>query len=399
MEAPVMLASLMLAVQFGHASDISGVSYRDAKNNRSMLVLGDSALNAAEGGLSLVAINSDGAKYVARSGAEYQSFVNIGGSITVAPDITGDGIPEILVGAAWCTEAKSRCMILADGASLRILRTHKGSAVMGEGGMSAAQVGDCNGDNVPDYAIGVWSERGDPGCITIFSGKDGSVVRAIHGRPTEEHLGISISVLDGHGDGSGALIATARDSKDRNQVRVRMVKLPGLEDLRDVALPATYDVGWSVLSSERFKVPRYVLTATRASSSGDPIALLEVRSGVNDEALFETTADDWSRLGHSWGQVADWNHDSIPDYAVGMPGKNDQTGAVRVISGSDGKLIEEVNGPPIATYFGTVLVPSFPPAAPLLVAGVRKGQEKEVIVYQLWPGKDPVQMTIGAPSR
>jgi hypothetical protein len=80
-------------------------------------------------------------------------------------------------------------------------------------GIGSPDVGDVNGDGVPDLVLGAWqhaSAAPSGGKIYLFSGKDGSVLRTITGRVPGETLGFDAAgVGDVDGDGVTDLLLTS----------------------------------------------------------------------------------------------------------------------------------------------------------------------------------------------
>jgi hypothetical protein len=131
-----------------------------------------------------------------------------GARISTAGDVTGDGVPDIIIGApgydlpAACshltpipanchkTEGESFIMNGATGALVRVIDIPASDEPAAPGcnpscgriGGTVTSVGDINGDGVPDQQVAAYSLHGTAtthGRVYLISGKDGSVLARI----------------------------------------------------------------------------------------------------------------------------------------------------------------------------------------------------------------------------
>ena len=84
----------------------------------------------------------------------------------------------------------------------------------GEGfGTSPSDVGDVNGDGVPDLAVGAWQNSelaASAGKVTVYSGKDGAVIRAFTCRQPGDTFGFdSVGLGDVNADGYADFLCTS----------------------------------------------------------------------------------------------------------------------------------------------------------------------------------------------
>ncbi len=122
---------------------------------------------------------------------------------SLGADVTGDGVPEIVVGGATPVPNPVPFVRLLSGAS--------GALIWGVpfAGESIAALGDMNGNLVPDVAA---LRSGNPlGSITILDGQDGTLIRSF---PTAMGRKVA-SAGDIDGDGAGDLLLGNSDARDQ----------------------------------------------------------------------------------------------------------------------------------------------------------------------------------------
>lgn len=159
---------------------------------------------AAEGGAARHVIESDS------SGTALGAMF-----VSVVGDVNHDGVPDIY-GSDFVNTAKGpstgRVYVHsgADGSRLYALTGERA----GDGfGIGSADVGDVNRDGHDDLLVGAWQYAAaatSGGKVYLYSGKDGSLLRAITGRVPGETLGFDATgVGDVDGDGVPDFLLTS----------------------------------------------------------------------------------------------------------------------------------------------------------------------------------------------
>ncbi|HKF42036.1 MAG TPA: FG-GAP-like repeat-containing protein, partial [Thermoanaerobaculia bacterium] len=135
--------------------------------------------------------------------------------VSVPGDLDGDGFPDVYA-SDWSHNAKGRStgrVYLHSGKSGKRLFTLTGETA-GEGfGIGTAGAGDVNGDGFDDLVIGSWQYAGaaaSGGRVSLYSGKDGSLLKTWTGKIPGETLGFdAVGIGDVDGDGTLDLLVTS----------------------------------------------------------------------------------------------------------------------------------------------------------------------------------------------
>lgn len=179
-----------------------------------------------------------------------EAFGSFGGTVAGVADLNGDGRGDIVVGA-WAEDpgaAPTDCgrVYIFNGANGAVLRTlaSPNAQQYGTFGAALGVVPDVSGDGKPDLAVGATGEA--PGGVVsagrtyLFNGATGVVLRTLVSPNKEEYgiFGKSVSgVADVNGDGKGDLLVGA-PSEDPGASPVDSGRAPLASPLRS-GMPAT----------------------------------------------------------------------------------------------------------------------------------------------------------------
>ncbi|MBC8404436.1 MAG: FG-GAP repeat protein [Planctomycetes bacterium] len=188
------------------ASDVNNDGYDD-------VIIGApyvSPPGSANEGRAYVYSGFDGKKLYRFDGRSSED--RLGFAVAGAGDVNGDGFDDVLVTSLWCSESgfnQAGCVDLYSGANGSILRQWKGGQPNNYFGYSIAGPGDTNADGTPDVMIGVptASPNGQiqAGRVFVYSGSDGSRLHRIDGAAPFDWFGFSLSAagdvnFDGYAD-------------------------------------------------------------------------------------------------------------------------------------------------------------------------------------------------------
>lgn len=176
-------------------------------NNRSIADAGDidgdghaDILVCGSAGFILIYSGRDGYLLSVFSQADYPNVDGFGSSVACLGDINGDDVSDIAVGATSGLVGHVLVLSGSDGAALFTLtdsRTNSGF------GRTVASAGDVNGDHVPDLIVGAPAGAPDTlGAAYVYSGRDGCILQRFDATDQNDQIGwAAAGAGDINGDG------------------------------------------------------------------------------------------------------------------------------------------------------------------------------------------------------
>jgi hypothetical protein len=127
-----------------------------------------------------------------------------GWSVAGLGDVTGDGVPDFFVGATQDSvfQLGPGYAQVFDGATGGLIRTIAGTVNGERFGYSVSSAGDFDGDGITDLLVGADQKTTSArGYATVYSGFDGSPMHTFQGEADNAHFGFSVAFLgDLNGD-------------------------------------------------------------------------------------------------------------------------------------------------------------------------------------------------------
>lgn len=280
----------------------------------------------------------------------------LGSSLAPVPDVDGDGLSDLLVGAPGEAMGGGRVHLVsgADGSRIRSLAGEPGSRL----GESVAGSGDRDLDGRPDVALGAPAAGAGDGLVLIVRLDDLGEIERLEGAAAEA-LGSALAWIgDVDDDGRADLVVGAPSAEPAGRIHWWATSAGvstdgGVEagEAFGAALASGADVDGDgrldVLVGAPAASPGGLARAGRAValSSRSRSPLRELRGGAPDASH-----------GAAVGLMPDADGDGIGELVVGAPGAGADDGQIEVRSVVDGSLLMFRTGPlGAAERFGEAL--------------------------------------------
>ncbi len=291
----------------------------------------------------------------------------IGSSLAPCPDLDGDGVGELLVGALtssatlWSSRGWTPLFAVTEGSD-------------GDGfGRSAAALGDVDGDGVGDFAIGAYTAdpQGMPsaGSVFVHSGATRQLLYRLDGDEPYAYFGTSLAAVgDLDRDGVRDLAVGAPDADPGGRVDAGWAAVYSGVDgrqlqRRDGEMPGDR-LGISVAPAGDFDAdgrPDWMAGAYWADPAGENSGAALVYSGRNSRVLARLSGEQpWDYFGWAVSAAGDLDGDGYDDVIVGAkyadPGGRAEAGRVHFFRGPSGARLGHLDGADVEDTFGNCVL-------------------------------------------
>jgi len=316
----------------------------DVNNDGTNDILVGSLWTNSSAGQAKVFSGADGTLLHTFDGAASSAY--FGNAVDGAGDINSDGYDDLLIGA-WGESATlgfSGAAYIYSGFDGSLLRTFQGQIEDGYFGRGIAGVGDVTGDGIPDQMIGEVGNTtfgSSTGAAYLYSGADGSLVNTWIGPHGNSRFGERIApVGDLNGDGFGECVIAAM-FEDPGTGAAHVISLATLSTLYVLKGYEHSEVfARSVSGAPDINgdgIDDIIVGSDRFYSAGGYTGLARVFSGANGQEIQRyLPASQNGRAGLAVAGLGDVNGDGLGDFVLGAPDEDFggfSAGSVYVVSG------------------------------------------------------------------
>lgn len=281
-----------------------------------------------------------------------------GVSLASLGDVTGDGVPEFVVGAQFAKRSdgtQTGAAYIYSGATATRLYSLYGDNADARFGVAVGGGQDVDGDGIPDAIVGAYIE----GSAYLYSGANGRLIAKLPGVGTAWY-GFAVSLFpDLNGDGiSDIAVSAPKEGAGSVYVysgsnRSLLYKLSGevAGDWFGFAIADANDL----TGDKRSEI---IIGAREASPNGKTYAgsvyIYEGKTGTLLSRVDGAGAKD--AFGTSISSAGDINRDGVPDLLIGarfaLNASGVVTGGAYLLSGTDYSVITKVFGENSQDWFG-----------------------------------------------
>lgn len=277
-----------------------------------------------------------------------------GSRVAAAGDVNGDAIPDFLTSApqpfSYSAPGKVRIHSGLDGAVLREFESYDFNFAIDIAGGH-----DIDGDSIPDVVIATSESqysKSHPSRVEVFSGASGTLLYALSSPiPSAHHLELEF-VGDLNGDNVSDLALGSYDASTNGTSSGHVVVISAVTGAILFNIPGLDSFDWFGYSiSELGDVnsdgkPDFAVGAANDELGLGNAGSASVISGATGNRIWTVAGTKaGQRMGYSMARIADLNANGVPEVVCGSFGWPSQGfGAVDVLDGSNGALLYNFAG-------------------------------------------------------
>ena len=277
----------------------------------------------------------------------------LGRAVSRAGDVNRDGYADILVGMPGsgtpCSPGKAQVLSGKEG---RVLFTFLGNQAGDSFGAAVAGIDDVNGDGHPDLLVGAPCDQTaspNTGYVRVHSGKDGSVLFTVTGISGGDRFGWSVNCAgDVNRDNTTDFVVGALMGGTLKQGTVTVFSGRDASILHTFQGEATYDYfGYAVSGAGDVNRDGYadILVGSPELTLVRDNAYARVFSGKDGQVLVTCSGGSGAGFGTSVSGLGDIDGDGYADFVIGCPCKPSLgEGHISVYSGRTGQLYYTCHG-------------------------------------------------------
>ena len=273
----------------------------------------------------------------------------LGFELKFASDLDGDGVRDLL-GAAPFSQQGGRVHVWSGATGVLLHRFSRAGSSLGS---SIATEGDYDGDGVFDLAIGDLSFNNGAGRVFVYSGADFSLIDRLNPPvATDTRFGVAAGFLgDVNGDQRDDLAIGVRLSGDLGPGRIEVFSFDGTDDVHLYTIDGV-DHGCGLCGN-------HLDGGKDVNGDGVPdlfmgeesLSQVQVFSGVDGSQLLLIPGNPGGFLGSGGELIDDVNGDGRADIVAGAP-FDGAGGSITVFSGLDGSPLSTLSRSNGGRFFG-----------------------------------------------
>lgn len=289
--------------------------------------------------------------------------------VAPGPDLDGDGLPELLVGAGNADGAVGTdagvAYVLA-GSDGSVIHTWEGDEIYDHFGGRIVTAGDVDGDGYDDIAVHASGHLGyrTYGKVYVFSGQTGAKLFKVQGSGDHEYLGVGLGSLgDVDGDGYDDIVAGSYGDFPMGVPGyiAAFSGATGLEVWRAIGPATGSRFGWSlapIADLDGDGITDLIGSAPNNSIGGGDTGTVYLYSGADGHLLDQVSGTEpGALLGTHVASAGDVNGDGVADVIASAlyadPGGRSDAGSVYVFSGANlSDTLFRMDGPASSDYMG-----------------------------------------------
>lgn len=256
---------------------------------------------------------------------------SFGGAVAGVGDLTGDGVPDLLIGApdesSPAGVANAGWAFLVSGSTGQDVFSLHGNADTRHLGFAVAGCNDLDGDGVGELLIGapgLGLVLGSKAKVLVVSGATGATLRVLNSPSDALRFGWSIVALDLDGDGLDDQVVGAPPASPGPSAKGQVVAHSGADGAVLWWAEGLGNLGRSLAAAgDLMGGPQPDVLAGAPSAQGDGVAVgqIQLLDGASGVTLHTVSGlEQGGQFGHSLGWAGDVDGDGISELAVAAPG-------------------------------------------------------------------------------
>lgn len=296
----------------------------------------------------------DGVPIFSVTGARIQE--RLGVAVHGIGDLTGDGVPDLAIAAGSFLPDRAGAIWIISGAEGTLHSVIDGVSPADRFGLSLATIPDLDGDGIDELVIGARQHDEFTGRVGVYSGADGRLIREFAGDAPGSWFGSSLAAVGSpNGDADPLILIGAPGPAYTGLGAVLIIAATDWEErlrIQSTAPGSRFGTAAAFTADLDQDGVADLIVSSPAEYGEGRWSRLRLLSGRTGEEIAHTNGLAFGGLGASLTVLGDVNSDGVPDYLVGESGVSWSTGRALLLSGADLSTIHIFEGSQREDGFG-----------------------------------------------